>query len=193
MTSAADPGDWRVRHSGPSSAPRLETERLVLRGFRRDDLDDHAATLASPTVTRYLTDEPMSREDAWRRLMMSVGQWPLLGYGYWAVVLRDSGRVVGHCGFADMQRAMEPDISGEPEMGWIFDPVVHGQGIAFEACATALNWADRELDAPSYPAIISVDNEPSIRLAHRLGFDRLPDGVYREEPVALFRRPARRS
>ena len=177
---------------GANSAPRLETERLVLRGFRRDDLDDHAATLADPAVIRYLTDEPFSREDSWRRLMMAVGQWPLLGFGYWAVELKASGRVVGHCGFADMQRAIEPSIAGEPEMGWIFDPSVHGQGIAFEACTAALDWADKELDAPSYPAIISVDNQPSLRLAERLGFDRLPDAIYRDEPVALFRRPARR-
>ena len=178
--------------SGPSSAPRLETGRLILRSFRRDDLDAHAATLANPAVTRYLTDEPMSREDAWRRLMMAVGQWPLLGYGYWAVELKDGGRLVGHCGFADMQRAMVPDISGEPEMGWIFDPSVHGQGIAYEACTAALAWADSELEADSYPAIISVDNERSIRLAHRLGFERFPDAVYRDEAVALLRRPARR-
>jgi RimJ/RimL family protein N-acetyltransferase len=182
----------RSRHKF-TSAPVLKTERLVLRGFRRDDLDAHAATLGNPAVTRYLADEPMSREDAWRRLMMAVGQWPLLGYGFWAVSLKDSGRLVGQCGFADFERTMEPNISGQPEMGWIFDPSVHGQGIAFEACAAALDWADSELDATSYPAVISVDNQPSIRLAHRLGFERLPDAIYRDEPVALFRRPARRS
>ena len=135
----------------------------------------------------------MSREDAWRRLMMAVGQWPLLGYGFWAVTVKPSGKLVGQCGFADFERSMEPDISGEPEMGWIFDPSVHGQGIAFEACAAALDWADSKLEADSYPAIISVDNEPSLRLAHRLGFERLPNGVYRDEQVALFRRRARRS
>jgi RimJ/RimL family protein N-acetyltransferase len=175
------------------SAPTLETERLILRSFQRDDLDAHAAIHANPIVTRYLTGEPFSREDSWRRMMMAAGQWQLLGYGYWAVTLKADGILVGQCGFADFQRAMEPDISGEPEMGWIFDPGVHGQGIAFEACSAALAWADTNLDAGRYPAIISLDNAPSIRLAERLGFERLPDGVYKDEPIAVFERPAKRA
>lgn len=169
-------------------APRLETERLILRSFRRADLDEHAATLGNPETTLYLTGHAFSREEAWRRLMMAVGQWPLLGYGYWAVELKSDGRMVGQVGFADFERAMTPDISGEPEMGWIFDPSVHGKGIAFEACRAALGWADSNLDAAGYPAIISLENGPSIRLAERLGFDRLPDGVYKDEPIAVFRR-----
>ena len=173
-------------------APVVETERLILRSFRREDLDQHAATMADPRVTQYLTGEPLNREDAWRRLMMAVGQWPLLGYGYWAVVLKDDGRLVGHCGFADLQRDMQPSIADEPEMGWIFDPSVHGRGIAFEACTAALAWADSNLAAQSYPAIISLDNQASMRLAERLGFERLPDATYKNEPVALFRRPAAR-
>ncbi|MFL6829923.1 MAG: GNAT family N-acetyltransferase [Sphingomicrobium sp.] len=175
----------------PSSAPRIETERLILRGFRRDDLEAHAATLGNPETTRYLTPQPFSREDAWRRLMMAVGQWPLLGYGYWAVELKSGGRMIGQVGFADFERDMEPSIAGEPEMGWIFDPSVHGQGLAFEACAAALAWADSNLTSEGYPAIISLGNAPSIRLAERLGFERLPDGIYRDEPIAMFRRLAR--
>ena len=45
------------------SAPTLETERLRLRAFRRDDLDAHAATLADPEVMRHLGGAPTSRED----------------------------------------------------------------------------------------------------------------------------------
>ena len=86
---------------------------------------------------------------------------------------------------------MEPRIEGEPELGYVFAPKVHGQGIAFEACAAALQWADANLDAPSYPAIISLENEASIRLAERLGFVREPDTIYRGETIALFRRPGR--
>ena len=63
--------------------------------------------------------------------------------------------MVGHVGFFQFERDMEPSILGEPEMGWIFDRSVHGQGVATEACRAALEWADTQLGAPSYPAIIS--------------------------------------
>ena len=168
-------------------APVLESKRLVLRPLRAGDLDEFAATMALPEVTRFLSASPLSREDAWRRMLMCVGQWPLHGFGYWAVTMRAGGRLVGHCGFADMQRAMKPDITGEPEMGWVFDPSVHGQGIAYEACTAALAWADHEL-ATSHPAIMNVGNDPAMRLAHRLGFERLPDAQYDGMSVALFRR-----
>jgi len=51
----------------PSSAPTIETERLVLRSFRREDLDDFSATMADPEIVRHLAIEPLSREDALRR------------------------------------------------------------------------------------------------------------------------------
>jgi RimJ/RimL family protein N-acetyltransferase len=86
---------------------------------------------------------------------------------------------------------MEPLILGEPEMGWIFDRSVHGQGIAFEACSAALDWAEREVGAKSYPAIIDLENIASMKLAERLGFVRRPNGIYRDAPIAVFRRPGR--
>jgi RimJ/RimL family protein N-acetyltransferase len=174
-----------------SSAPRLETERLILREFTRDDLDAHAATLGDIEVMRYISGEPLNREDAMRRICMAAGQWPVLGMGMWAVERKSDGRLVGHVVFFDMARDMEPNIEGLPEMGWIFDTCVHGQGIAREACEAALAWLDETLGPVDVPAIISPDNEPSMRLADRLGFVRERDGMYKGEPTAIFRRPAR--
>jgi RimJ/RimL family protein N-acetyltransferase len=99
--------------------------------------------------------------------------------------------MVGHCGFFEFQRDMDPPIIGEPEMGWIFDRSVHGQGIAFEACQAALAWAEATLGARSYPAIIDFENTPSMKLAERLGFVRQDDAVYRGGGIAFFRRPGR--
>ncbi len=173
------------------SAPTLETERLILREFRKEDLDAHAATLGDEEVMRHIGGKPVGREDSWRRLLMGVGMWSLIGMGPWAIELKSSGRMVGHCGFFQFNREMEPLILGEPEMGWIFDRSVHGQGVAFEACQAALGWAEREIGAESYPAIIDLANAPSMKLAQRLGFVRQGDAVYREAPIALFRRPGR--
>jgi RimJ/RimL family protein N-acetyltransferase len=175
-----------------TTAPTLETERLILRGFRKDDLGAHAATLGNPEVMRHIGGDPVNREDSWRRLLSGVGMWSLVGLGPWAVELKTGGSMVGHCGFFEFERAMTPPIPGEPEMGWIFDPSVHGEGIALEACDAALAWADSELAADSYAAIIDFDNEPSIKLAQRLGFVRQADAIYRGAAIAVFRRAARR-
>jgi RimJ/RimL family protein N-acetyltransferase len=172
-------------------APRIETERLILRGFRVGDLDAHAATLGDEETMRYIGGTPVGREDSWRRLLLGVGSWSLIGMGPWAVELKADGRMVGHCGFFQFNREMTPSIIGEPEMGWIFDRSVHGQGMATEGCRAALEWAERDIKAESYPAIIDLENEPSMRLAERLGFVRQPDAIYRDAPIAFYRRPGR--
>lgn len=169
-------------------APRIETERLVLRPFGAEDLDALAAIWADEEVIRYIGGQKLSREDTWRRSLAANGQWPYVGFGYWIIESKADGTIVGQAGFADFKRDMEPKLEGEPELGYVFAPKVHGQGIAREACEAALAWADANLNAASYPAIIAPENEASIRLAERLGFRREPDGTYRGERIALFRR-----
>ena len=185
MTDAGHPGDGRARRQ---TAPAIETERLILRAFCAEDLDAHAATLGDEEVMRHIGGSSVNREDSWRRLLMGVGMWSLIGMGPWAVELKADGRMVGHCGFFQFNREMTPLILGEPEMGWIFDRSVHGQGIAFEACSAALKWAELAIPASSYPAIIDLENIASMKLAERLGFVRQTDATYRNAPIALFRR-----
>jgi len=171
-----------------SLVPIIETERLILREFRRTDLDAYAATMGDIEVMRHIGGEALSREDSWRRLATSVGLWSLLGMGPWVVERRADGRYLGHIGFFDFERDIQPSMRGEPEMGWIFDRAAQGQGYASEAGKAALQWADEVLKPDSIPAIIDLENEPSIRLAERLGFIRQADAVYKDEPIALFRR-----
>jgi RimJ/RimL family protein N-acetyltransferase len=172
-------------------APLIETERLLLRSFTAQDLDAHAATLSDEQIMLHIGGKALNREDAWRRLLCGVGMWQLMGMGPWAVEQKSDGRMVGHCGFFQFERDMQPSIVGEPEMGWIFDRSVHGQGIAFEACNAALKWAESAIGAGSYPAIIDLENAASMKLAERLGFIRQADGTYRDGPIAVFRRPGR--
>ncbi len=170
-------------------APVLETARLRLRGFRRDDLVLLADMLGDPLVARHLGGAPATREDSWRKLMVAVGQWPLLGFGYWAVETKADRRLVGKIGFGIFERDLVPEFAELPEMGWIFSPAVQGHGMALEAGRAALDWLDASRGSASAWAIISPDNGASLTLAGRLGFARLEDRRYHDEPIAIVHRP----
>ncbi len=74
---------------------RLETERLLLRWFRDDDLDQYKRICADPEVMRFLGDgKPMSALEAWRHMAAIMGHWYFRGYGVWAVEEKTSGKVV---------------------------------------------------------------------------------------------------
>ena len=171
------------------SAPRLETERLVLRDLELHDLDYFRTIFRDEETTRYIggvNDD----ENLWRKMMTGKAFWPLTGTGMWAAERKDDGTTVGHLGFFDFLRPIEPSISGEPEMGWIFAPAVHGQGLASEACQAALDWFNDVFGRREIYALISPGNVASMRLAERLGFRRKPDGVYRDQPQTMWVRPA---
>lgn len=172
-------------------APLLETERLILRHYRKDDFRPHLDIVGDAQVMRFVGGSGIDAEDAWRRVAGSVGSWGLLGFGGWAVLRKADDRLVGTVSLFNAWRAMEPEFGEEPEMGWIFARDVHGKGIAGEACRAALDWADVTLQPTPIWAIIAPENAASLRLAERLGFERLDDSVYKGEPTAVLRRPPR--
>ena len=155
--------------------------------MRPDDIEYFAAAHADEDVSRHVGG-PIGREDAWRRAMTGAGFWGVLGIGVWAIERSSDSRTIGHVGFFDFQRDIEPPIAGEPEMGWIFARQAQGQGYAREAGEAALAWFDATFPGIAIPAIIDVDNIASIRLAERLGFVRQPNGIYRDNPIGIFRR-----
>lgn len=173
-------------------APRIETDRLILRAFRLADLDPLAKIWADEAIVRFIGGKPLSREEAWRRSIGTCGQWPITGYGYWIAQLTNDATPIGTLGFGQFKRnEMSPDIDGEPEFGYTFATHMQGQGLAYEGCFAALAWADANLSASSYPAVISADNERSIRLALKLGFNAEGEATWGDQTMPFFRRPRR--
>ena len=173
------------------SAPTLETERLVLRQYRKSDFPAHHAIVGDPAVMNQLGVSALGREEAWRRVAASVGMWELMGFGGWAVIRKADHKLVGMVSLFNAWRALDPQFGEQPEMGWIFATEVHGRGIAGEACRGVLDWADAHLAPTPIWAIISPGNDASFKLAERLGFERLPDSVYHDEVIAVLKRSSR--
>ena len=138
----------------------LETERLLLRGWRDDDVV-HLNRLGSDgRFTRYLGP----RQDAYDELEKHRRRWRDLGYGQWALEERATGRFVGRAGLH--RHRLWPT---EVEVGWGLDPESWGRGYATEAGAAAIRYAFEVVGAPRIISILHPENAASLRVAARLG------------------------
>ena len=167
--------------------PVLETERLRLRGHALGDFEALAEMWADPIVVRHISGKPSTREESWARLLRYPGMWALLGYGFWLIEEKESGRFVGEGGFADFKRAIEP-VFDAPEQGWALAPWAHGQGFASEALSAMLTWGEAHFSRRDFICMIAPENAPSIRLAERHGYREAARSTYKGDPTILFRR-----
>jgi RimJ/RimL family protein N-acetyltransferase len=171
------------------SAPRLETERLILRAMTLADFPDFAAMSADPVVRRYSGDgTPRSEEESWSSLLIIAGHWQMTGYGGWALEEKASGRFVGELGFMDRRRDRGSDLAGVPEMGWGVIPKVFGRGYATEAVTAALAWGRGHFGPARVIALTTADNAASIRVAEKCGFAEFRRGLSAGRPRVFFDR-----
>lgn len=146
------------------AAPRIETERLILRAWRESDVAPFFAMMAEPEVARFLssTQAPMDRIDAWRTLSVLLGHWALRGYGLFVVEEKASGVFVGRVG------AWKPEGRDEVELGWGLAHTHWGKGYALEAARAAGDWMFETLALERIASFIHIGNTSSQNLARRL-------------------------
>ena len=163
---------------GSCDVPVLETERLILRGHRLEDFPSCAALWADPEVTRFISANPLVEEEAWARFLRYAGHWAMMGYGYWAVEEKETGRYLANVGFANARRAIVPPLGDDPEIGWVFASDVAGRGYATEAACAALTWGDRHFEGGRTVCIIAPEHVLSIRVAEKAGYRPVGTGQY---------------
>jgi len=147
------------------SIPTLETERLVLRPWRDDDLDAYAALMADPEVMRFLGG-PQARNDAWRSIAVMLGHWVLRGFGVWAVERKSDGALLGRVG---IQR---PEGWPATEVVWTLGRPYWGQGYATEGAKASLDYGFKALPLSKLVSFIDAENVASQNVAKRLGYSK---------------------
>jgi RimJ/RimL family protein N-acetyltransferase len=166
----------------------IDTERLTLRRPRLEDFEDSFAMWSNPEVVRYISGKPATREDGWARLLRYVGHWELLGFGFWVVREKATGRFVGEVGMGYFQRDMQPPLGDDKEAGWVLVPSAHGKGYATEAVRGALAWQEARFGPQRMVCIIAPGNTGSQGVASKCGFREFGRGSYKGEPTVMYER-----
>ena len=154
----------------------IETERLVLRAHRVDDLDDLVAFHADPEVVRYVPWPVLEAVVAQARADLKLTQTELVAHGQWlvlAVELRSTGTVIG-------EELLKWASDRQGEVGFALGGDHHGRGYALEAATAMLRLGFDDLGFHRITAVCIEDNVASARLLTRLGMRqeaRLVDNV----------------
>jgi [ribosomal protein S5]-alanine N-acetyltransferase len=142
----------------------LETERLRLRLYTRDDLNDLASIVGDPVTMRYYP-RPFSRDEASNWIERNLRRYTEDGHGLWAMVSKGSGEFVGNCGLVKQW----VDGREEIEAGWLVARRRWNQGLATEAATACRDYGFDVLDIDRLISMIRPENEPSRRVAEKIG------------------------
>lgn len=146
----------------------LTTDRLVIREMTVDDLDALYA-LYDEEACRYMTPLDADHDVERARLRDYIDQvYGLFGYGYWALVRKDDGQLIGRMGFATKDNTF----------GYIIHKDCRRQGYALEAARAILPYARDILQLPEIKAEVHTDNIPSIKFLESLGFRKVEENIY---------------
>lgn len=153
-----------------SKALPITTDRLVLRLFTPDDVDDMYAYQGLDAVARYLYRPPRSREwcaDQIKEIARPPA-WDKDGDSLTlAVCRRDEPGVIG-----EVVLKLAGEYARQVEIGWTFHPDWEGRGFATEAARALKHLAFEQYGAHRVFARTDVENTGSVRVCERLGMRR---------------------
>lgn len=142
----------------------LETERLYLREMNHNDFGDLAEMLQNPKVM-YAYEHDFSDNDVQEWLERQIERYKKYGFGLWAIVLKDTGEMIGQAGLT-----MQPYKNTEVlEIGYLLKESFWRLGYAREAAMGCKKYAFEKLNRDKACSIIKADNLASIRVAESIG------------------------
>jgi len=143
--------------------PEIETDRLHLRMFSPEDLDDLSRIYADADVMRYLSGHPLTRDESAGWLNYFLQGWEDYGFGWWALVLKESNALIGHCGLQFIH------VTPEVEVTYGLEKTFWRKGLASEAARACLIYGFEQLKLDRIYGLAEPNNTASHRVMERVG------------------------
>ncbi len=175
----------------------LETDRLILRRFTADDVDNLVALDGDPEVMRFITGGRATPRDEIENDTMPAflsSYERFAGYGFWAAVEKASGEFLGWFHF----RPRPDDPLDEPELGYRLRWTAWGRGYASEGSRALIGKGFADLGVRRVVAETMVVNTASRRVMEKAGLsfvrtfhqewpERIPGDEHGDVEYALTR------
>lgn len=165
-----------------TAIPTLMTDRLILRRISPKDKEDMFAYSHSAEITRYLLWEPHPDVEYTGQYIDYLQERYDLGDFYdWAVTFREGGRMIGTCGFTQIDT-----VNDTAEIGYVINGAFAGQGYATEAAMAVLRFGFEKLRLARISALCMKDNAASLRVMEKCGMQK--EGLLRSAIAVKGRR-----
>lgn len=152
----------------------LETERLILREMSQLDFPDLAEILQNPKVM-YAYEHNFSESDVQSWLERQIKRYEKYGFGLWALILKDSGAMIGQAGLT-----LQPYKGSEVlEIGYLLKENFWHRGYAREAALGCKQYAFEQLNKDKVYSVIKADNYASMRVAESIGMRKEDEFITR--------------
>jgi RimJ/RimL family protein N-acetyltransferase len=154
----------------------VETERLILRRWRSDDIDALAKVFAKPDVWWFPHERGLSVAETRAFLDRKLDEWNTRGWSQWAVTMKETQELIGFAGLNPP--AFLPEVMPAVEVGWRLDPDYWGRGLASEAGRAGIDVGFDVLGLEEIVSIYEPANVASGRVMKRLGLTHDRDTVH---------------
>lgn len=145
----------------------IETERLLIRPFKMEDIEGAYTMNLDTEVSKYTGDGGVvSKKEIERRIVEDVfGDYQKHGYGRLAVELKEENKFIGFTGLKYLEDMKEVDL------GYRFMKEYWGKGIATESARACVDLGFNSLGLNRMIAMVLPENSGSIRVLEKLHFN----------------------
>ena len=160
----------------------IETERLLIRPFKMEDIEPSYAMNLDAAVNKYTGDGGIvSKKEIERRIVENVfGDYEKYGFGRLAVEIKGENKFIGFAGLKYL------DDLDEVDLGYRFMKAYWGKGIATEAAQACVNLGFNTLDLKKLIAMVLPDNTRSIRVLEKLHFEFEKEIIEGEQLAKIY-------